>query len=94
MKENEEMNVNDLANMLCMSVSAKMEITMHHDEVTVSGGTAIDIVDLYIVIKALEAVGRRCMPMMKSADYLKVVIKKMVDLMDFTDEAEHKEDTP
>lgn len=83
MNENKEMNVEDLANMLMSSIAAKIEITLKNDEVKVEGGTALKIVDMYIICKALESVARDVLPMMKSPDAMKDCLKDIIDLMDF-----------
>lgn len=83
MNEKEEMNAFDLANMLCASISAKMEIKIQNDKIEVTGGTALRIVDMYIICKALEVVAGGCLPMMESADAMKDCLKRIIDLMDF-----------
>jgi hypothetical protein len=91
---NEEMNVNDLANMLCASINAEMKIALHHDKIEVSGGTALGIVDIYIVMLALEVVASRVLPIFTSADGLKESLKRVIDQMDFAGATEIKEETP
>lgn len=83
MNENNEMNVNDLANMLCAAVNAEMRIRLHNDKIEVSGGTALYIVDMYILLKALEVTAANCLPIMTSAQDLKTALKHSIDLMDF-----------
>ena len=86
MDKNRNMNVDDLANMLCASINAKMEISMVHDKITISGGTALAVTDMYMIVRALECVGRNMLPMIESSDALKECLKHLVDVMDFEDE--------
>lgn len=72
-----------LANMLCGTVDAEMTIRLKHDECSISGGTGIDIVNLYMLEKALEQLAKRLLPMMKSEEGLKSALKDAIDLMDF-----------
>ena len=90
MKEASEMNVNDLANMLCSAVDAEMKVRIHNDKITISGGTALYIVDMYILLKALEVVAANTLPMMTSADDLKEALKKSIDLFDFNVKTEEE----
>jgi hypothetical protein len=90
MNVNNEMNVNDLANMLCAAVNAEMRIRLHNDIIEVSGGTALYIVDMYILLKALEVVAANTLPMMTSADDLKEALKKSIDLFDFNAKTEEE----
>ena len=90
MKEASEMNVNDLANMLCSAIDAEIKIRIHNDEIEISGGTALYIVDMYILLKALEVVAANTLPMMTSADDLKKALKKSIDLFDFNVKTEEK----
>lgn len=90
MKEASEMNVNDLANMLCAAVNAEMRISLHNDKIEVSGGTALYIVDMYILLKALEVTAANTLPMMTSADDLKDALKKSIDLFDFNVKTEEE----
>lgn len=91
---NEEMNVNDLANMLCASINTEMKIAFHHDKIEVSGGTGLGIVDIYIVMSALEVVAARSLPIYTSAGSLKEAMKRVIDKMDFAGTTEIKEETP
>ena len=84
MNVNNEMNVNDLANMLCAAVDAEMRIRLHNDKIEVSGGTALYIVDMYILLKALEVTAANCLPIMTSAEDLKTALKHSIDLFDFS----------
>lgn len=90
MKEASEMNVNDLANMLCSAVDAEIKIRIHNDKIAISGGTALYIVDMYILLKALEIVAANTLPMMTSADDLKEALKKSIDLFDFNVKTEEE----
>ena len=90
MKEASEMNVNDLANMLCSAVDAEIKIRIHNDKIAISGGTALYIVDMYILLKALEVVAANTLPMMTSADDLKEALKKSIDLFDFNVKTEEE----
>lgn len=90
MKEASEMNVNDLANMLCSAVDAEIKIRIHNDTIEISGGTALYIVDMYILLKALEAVAANTLPMMTSADDLKEALKESIDLFDFNAKTEEE----
>jgi hypothetical protein len=90
MKEASEMNVNDLANMLCSAVDAEIKIRIHNDKIEISGGTALYIMDMYILLKALEVVAANTLPMMTSADDLKEALKKSIDLFDFNAKAEEE----
>lgn len=84
--EREKMEVEDLASMLCASISAQMLITMEHDKIKVEGGTALHIVDMYMIIKALEEIGKHVLPMMQSEEALRERMKKIIDKMHFTEE--------
>lgn len=84
-EEKNNMSVEDLANMMCASISTQMLITIEHDKVTVEGGTALDIFDMYIMCKALEVVGRRLLPMMENEDKLRECMKGLIDIMQFED---------
>ena len=90
MKEASEMNVNDLANMLCSAIDAEIKIRIHNDNIKISGGTALYIVDMYILLKALEVVAASTLPMMTSADDLKEALKKSIDLFDFNVKTEEE----
>lgn len=90
MKEASEMNVNDLANMLCSAVDAEIKIRIHNDKIEIYGGTALYIVDMYILLKALEVVAANTLPMMTSADDLKEALKKSIDLFDFNAKTEEE----
>ena len=90
MKEASEMNVNDLANMLCSAVGAEIKIRIHNDKIEISGGTSLYIVDMYILLKALEAVAANTLPMMTSADDLKEALKESIDLFDFNAKTEEE----
>ena len=90
MKEASEMNVNDLANMLCSAIDAEIKIRIHNDKIKISGGTALYIVDMYILLKALEVVAANTLPMMTSADDLKEALKKSIDLFDFNAKTEEE----
>lgn len=93
MNDNKEMSASDLANMLCASIDAEIRIRLRNDEIEVSGGTALYIVDMYILLKALEATAANCLPMMTSADALKTSLKQSIDLMDFSG-VKDEEDKP
>lgn len=88
----ENMSVEDLANMLCASISAQMLITLDNDTITIEGGTALHIIDMYIICKALEEVGKRVLPMMSSQESLRDCMKKLIDTMHFEDEQRGKDD--
>lgn len=84
--EQEKMAVEDLANMLCASISAQMLITMEHDKIKVEGGTALYILDMYMIIMALENIGKHVLPMMQSEEALRECMKRLIDAMHFTEE--------
>lgn len=84
--EREKMEVEDLANMLCTSISAQMLITMENDKINVEGGTALYIVDMYMIMKALEDIGKHVLPMMQSEEALRECMKRLIDAMHFTEE--------
>lgn len=86
MKEASEMSVSEFSSMLCASIDATMEIRMCGDKVTVSGGTALYITDMYMILKALEVIGGRMLPMMKGEAELKEAMKKLIDIMEFKEE--------
>lgn len=83
--EQEKMAVEDLANILCASISAQL-ITMEHDKIKVEGGTALYIVDMYMIMKALEDIGKHVLPMMQSEEALRECMKGLIDVMHFTEE--------
>lgn len=84
--EQEKMAVEDLASMLCASISAQMLITMEHDKIKVEGGTALYILDMYMIIMALENIGKHVLPMMQSEEALRECMKRLIDAMHFTEE--------
>ena len=84
--EREKMEVEDLANMLCTSISAQMLITMEHDKIKVEGGTALYILDMYMIMMALEDIGKHVLPMMQSEEALRKCMKRLIDAMHFTEE--------
>ncbi len=84
--EQEKMAVEDLANMLCASISAQMLITMEHDKIKVEGGTALYILDMYMIIMALEDIGKHVLPMMQSEEALRKCMKRLIDAMHFTED--------
>ena len=84
--DREKMEVEDLANMLCASISAQMLITMEHDKIKVEGGTALYILDMYMIIMALEDIGKHVLPMMQSEEALRECMKRLIDAMHFTEE--------
>ena len=86
MNEASSMNVSEFASMLCASIDAAMEIRMRDDKVTVSGGTALYITDMYMILKALEVIGGKMLPMMKGEKELKEAMKKLIDIMEFEEE--------
>jgi hypothetical protein len=87
MNEANNLNVDDLANMLCASIDATMEIRMCGDTITISGGTAMYVTDMYMIAKALEVIGAKMLPMMKGEKELKEAMKNMIEIMDFKEEA-------
>ena len=84
--EQEKMAVEDLANILCASISAQMLITMEHDKIKVEGGTALYILDMCMIIMALENIGKHVLPMMQSEEALRECMKRLIDAMHFTEE--------
>lgn len=86
MNESSDISVGEFASMLCASIDAAMEIRMRDDKVTVSGGTALYITDMYMILKALEVIGGKVLPMMKGKAELKEAMKKLIDIMEFEEE--------
>jgi hypothetical protein len=86
MNEASDMSASDFASMLCSSIDAAMEIRMRDDKVTVSGGTALYITDMYMILKALEVIGGKMLPMMKGKAELKEAMKKLIGIMEFKEE--------
>ena len=86
MNEASDMSVSDFASMLCASIDAAMEIRLCDDKITITGGTALIITDLYMITKAREVIGGRMLPMMEGKAELKEAMKKLIDIMEFKEE--------
>ena len=86
MNEASDMSVSDFASMLCASIDATMKIRMCGGKITITGGTALIITDMYMITKALEVIGGRMLPMMKGEAELKEAMKKLIDIMEFKEE--------
>ena len=86
MNEASDMSVSDFASMLCASIDATMEIRMCGDKITITGGTALVITDMYMITEALEVIGGRMLPMMEGKAELKEAMKKLIDIMEFKEE--------
>jgi hypothetical protein len=80
------MSVSDFASMLCASIDATMKIRMCGGKITITGGTALVITDMYMITEALEVIGGRMLPMMKGEAELKEAMKKLIDIMEFKEE--------
>lgn len=86
MNEASDMSVSVFASMLAHSIDATMEIRLCDDKITITGGTALIITDMYMITKALEVIGGRMLPMMKGEAELKEAMKKLIDIMEFKEE--------
>ena len=86
---NEEITMEEFMNMLSNSIHADMQLSMKNDTLTITGGVGITLLDMYILMKALEVVGARMLPTMKDEESLKTALKNAIDTMDFKEVSEN-----
>jgi len=87
-----KMNTEDLSNMMCESIDAELTIRKRvgTQEVEVSGGTSLVVMDIYMIMKALEQASREAMPMFKNERALKKALKSVIDIFELKEEKNHE----
>lgn len=86
---NEEITMEEFIDMLANNIHADMQLTMKNDTLTITGGVGITILDMYILMKALEVVGSRMLPTMKDEESLKTALKNAIDILNFKEVSEN-----
>lgn len=85
----EDITMNEFTNLLASNIHADMHLSMKNDTLTITGGVGITILDMYILMKAMEVVGARMLPTMKDEESLKNALKNAVDIMEFKEVSEN-----
>jgi len=85
----EDITMEEFMNMLANNIHADMQLSMKNDTLTITGGVGITILDMYILMKALEVIGSRMLPTMKDEESLKTALKNAVDIMEFKEDSKN-----
>lgn len=94
MSDKREMTrVEELADMMAASVDVELKLVkkVGTQDVQIENGTGLVIMDMYVIVKALELIGHKALPMMKSEEALRECLHDMVEMMNFAEPGKERE---